>query len=171
MSFKYPDATEYVLENISFTEGKGETIAVIGSTGSGKSTLLNLIPRFYDATEGKILIDDIDIKDYTLSHLHDKLGYVSQKAVIFRGTINYNIAYGNKENYKITKDKIKESSNKYISGSLAIALAIDILCFCPPETLVPPLDISESYAFSIFSINSFAHATLDDSFILSLVIL
>ena len=110
VSFKYPDATEYVLENISFTAGKGETIAIIGSTGSGKSTLLNLIPRFYDATEGKILIDDIDIKDYTLSHLHDKLGYVSQKAVIFRGTINYNIAYGNKENYKITKDKIKESS-------------------------------------------------------------
>lgn len=110
VSFKYPDATDYVLENISFTAYKGETVAIIGSTGSGKSTLLNLIPRFYDTTEGKILIDDIDIKDYTFSHLHDKLGYVSQKAVIFKGTINYNISYGSKENYKITNDKIKESS-------------------------------------------------------------
>lgn len=74
VSFKYPDASEYVLENVSFTAKQGETVAFIGSTGSGKSTLINLVPRFYDATEGEILIDGVNVKDYTLDALHDKIG-------------------------------------------------------------------------------------------------
>lgn len=94
VSFKYPDAADYVLTNISFTAHKGETIAFIGSTGSGKSTLINLIPRFYDATEGEVLVDGINVKDYTAKALHNKLGYVSQKAVMFAGTVESNVAYG-----------------------------------------------------------------------------
>jgi ATP-binding cassette, subfamily B, multidrug efflux pump len=94
VSFKYPDATDYILHNISFTARKGETVAFIGSTGSGKSTLLNLIPRFYDATEGEVLIDGIDVKNYSQEALRDKLGYVSQKAILFSGTVNSNVAYG-----------------------------------------------------------------------------
>lgn len=94
VSFKYPDAADYVLANISFTAHKGETIAFIGSTGSGKSTLINLIPRFYDATEGEVLVDGVNVKDYTAKALHNKLGYVSQKAVMFAGTVESNVAYG-----------------------------------------------------------------------------
>lgn len=94
VSFKYPDASEYVLKDISFKVKKGETIAFIGSTGSGKSTLLNLIPRFYDTTEGEVLIDGINVKEYTMEALHNKLGYVPQKAVIFSGSISDNITYG-----------------------------------------------------------------------------
>lgn len=109
VSFKYPDSDESVLENISFKANRGETIAIIGSTGSGKSTLVNLIPRFYDVTSGKILIDGIDIREYDLDSLHDRLGYVPQKAVMFNGTINYNVSYGKKSNYEITESKIKEA--------------------------------------------------------------
>lgn len=94
VSFKYPDASEYVLEDISFSVKKGETVAFIGSTGSGKSTLLNLIPRFYDVTDGQVLIDGIDVKEYTQEALHNKLGYVPQKAVMFGGSISKNITYG-----------------------------------------------------------------------------
>jgi ATP-binding cassette, subfamily B, multidrug efflux pump len=94
VSFKYPDATDYILHNISFTAHKGETVAFIGSTGSGKSTLMNLIPRFYDATEGEVLIDGTNVKDYSQEALHNKLGYVSQKAVLFTGTVSSNVAYG-----------------------------------------------------------------------------
>lgn len=108
VSFKYPDAEEYLLKNISFKVNRGETIAFIGSTGSGKSTLINLVPRFYDATEGEVLVDNINVKDYKLETLYNKLGYVAQKAVIFSGTINENIGYG-KSGKKITKDKIKEA--------------------------------------------------------------
>ncbi len=93
--FKYPDADEYVLENISFQAKAGQTIAFIGSTGSGKSTLINLIPRFYDASEGRVLIDGIDVKDYKLDYLHDKLGYVPQRGMLFSGTVEENIKYGN----------------------------------------------------------------------------
>lgn len=96
VSFKYPDAEEYVLENISFTASKGETVAFIGSTGSGKSTLINLVPRFYDVTGGEITIDGINIKDYTLEALHNKIGYVPQRAVMFSGTIGSNVAFGDK---------------------------------------------------------------------------
>lgn len=94
VSFRYPDAAEYVLEDINFTAKRGETIAFIGSTGSGKSTLINLIPRFYDATEGEVLVDGINVKEYTSEALHNKLGYVSQKAVMFSGTVESNVAYG-----------------------------------------------------------------------------
>jgi len=92
--FKYPNADEYVLENISFEAKPGQTIAFIGSTGSGKSTLINLIPRFYDVSEGKVLVDGVDVKEYKLSSLHDKLGYVPQRGVLFSGSVKENIKYG-----------------------------------------------------------------------------
>jgi ATP-binding cassette subfamily B protein len=98
VSFKYPDAADYILHNISFTAHKGETIAFIGSTGSGKTSLMNLIPRFYDATEGEVLIDGVNVKNYTHEALHNKLGYVSQKAVLFGGTVSSNVAYGEARN-------------------------------------------------------------------------
>lgn len=108
VSFKYPDADEYLLKNISFKVEKGQTIAFIGSTGSGKSTLINLVPRFYDASDGEVLIDGVNVKDYTFESLHNKLGYVSQKAVMFDGTVKYNVSYG-KSNKKITKEKVEEA--------------------------------------------------------------
>lgn len=94
VSFKYPGAADYVLQNVSFTAKKGETVAFIGSTGSGKSTLVNLIPRFYDATEGEVLIDGVNVKDYKLEALNNKIGYVPQKAVLFKGTVKSNVAFG-----------------------------------------------------------------------------
>lgn len=109
VSFKYPDGEEYVLKDISFTAKKGETIAFIGSTGSGKSTIINLIPRFYDVTDGEILVDGVNVKDYKQSSLHNKIGYVSQKAVIFNGTVNDNIAYGENGKEEINENKIKEA--------------------------------------------------------------
>lgn len=105
VSFKYPDSEEYILENVSFKIDKGKTIAFIGSTGSGKSTLINLVPRFYDATKGEILIDGINVKDYSLKTLHEKIGYVPQKAIIFNDTIENNINYGD-SGKKITKENI-----------------------------------------------------------------
>ena len=110
VSFKYPDADEYVLENISFKVNQGETIAFIGSTGSGKSTLINLVPRFYDATEGEVLIDGVNVKEYKTEALNNKLGYVPQKAVMFAGTVNYNISYGDNGKGEITKEKIKDAA-------------------------------------------------------------
>ena len=109
VSFKYPDSDESVLEDISFKANKGDTVAIIGSTGSGKSTLVNLIPRFYDVTNGTIYVDGVDVRDYEISSLHDRLGYVPQKAIMFNGTINYNVSYGKKANYKVTDEKIKEA--------------------------------------------------------------
>jgi len=94
VSFKYPDAEEYVIKNVSFKANKGETIAFIGSTGSGKSTLINLIPRFYDVSEGEILVDGMNVKDYKLFDLHNKIGYVSQKAILFSGSIASNLQFG-----------------------------------------------------------------------------
>ncbi|MBR5250761.1 MAG: ABC transporter ATP-binding protein [Clostridia bacterium] len=96
VSFKYPDAEDYVLENVSFVANKGETVAFIGSTGSGKSTLINLVPRFFDATEGQVLIDGVDAREYDTECLNDKLGYVPQRAVLFSGTIYQNLTYGMK---------------------------------------------------------------------------
>ena len=94
VSFKYPDADEYLIEDITFKVNTGDVVAIIGSTGSGKSTLINLIPRFYDVTDGEILVDGVNVKNYKLHALHDKIGYVSQKAFMFDGTVLSNVAYG-----------------------------------------------------------------------------
>ena len=104
VSFKYPDADEYILENISFKVNKGETLAIIGGTGSGKSTIVNLIPRFYDVTSGKVLVDGVNICDMKLETLHNKLGYVSQKAVLFKGTVLSNLKFGKTDAKEISKD-------------------------------------------------------------------
>lgn len=109
VSFKYPDADEYILKDISFKANKGETIAFIGSTGSGKSTLINLIPRFYDATDGEIIIDGVNVKDYKLEYLHNKIGYIPQKAVIFSGTVAENVSYGDNGKEEVTRDEIKKA--------------------------------------------------------------
>ena len=109
VSFKYPDADEYVLKNISFKANKGETIAFIGSTGSGKSTLINLIPRFYDVTEGEVLVDGINVKEYKQENLFNKLGYIPQKAVMFTGTVTSNVSYGDNGKEEISIEKVKEA--------------------------------------------------------------
>lgn len=116
VSFQYPGAADYVLENVSFIAGKGETVAFIGSTGSGKSTLISLIPRFYDATEGEILVDGVNVKDYTQEALHNKIGYVPQKAVMFRGTVSSNVAFGDNGRKKPLPEEI-ESAVKTAQGS------------------------------------------------------
>ena len=108
VSFKYPDAMEYILEDISFKVNKGETVAFIGSTGSGKSTLINLVPRFYDVTLGEVLVDGVNVKDYEQYSLNNKIGYVSQKAVMFTGSILDNVRYGD-SGTDITIDKVKEA--------------------------------------------------------------
>lgn len=94
VNFKYPDAEDYVLSDINFSVKKGETLAIIGATGCGKSTVINLIPRFYDVTEGEVLVDGVNVKDYRQKELRNKIGYVSQKATLFGGTVKSNIAYG-----------------------------------------------------------------------------
>ena len=109
VSFKYPDADEYLLENISFKVGKGETVAFIGSTGSGKSTLINLIPRFYDATDGEVLVDGVNVKDFKLEYLYNKLGYVSQKAVMFDASVKENVSYGKNGKKKKSEELIKKA--------------------------------------------------------------
>ena len=115
VSFKYPDAEDYVLKDINFKANQGETIAIIGSTGSGKSTLINLIPRFYDVTEGSILIDGIDIKDMDENYLNDKLGYISQKAILFKGTIKGNILIGNKKRTDISKSLEIAQASEFVN--------------------------------------------------------
>ena len=109
VGFKYPGAEEYVLKNVNFKINNGETIGIIGSTGSGKSTLINLIPRFYDVTEGEILLDGVNIKNMKLSYLYDKIGYISQKAVLFKGNIKNNVRLGKINNKKVSDDKVNES--------------------------------------------------------------
>jgi ATP-binding cassette subfamily B protein len=109
VSFKYPDASEYVLEDVSFKAHKGETVAFIGSTGSGKSTLINLVPRFYDATEGEVLIDGINVRNYTQKALHNKFGYVPQRAVMFSGTVESNVAYGDNGRDIYTKENVNNA--------------------------------------------------------------
>ncbi len=109
VSFKYPDAAGYVLRNISFKANKGDTVAFIGSTGSGKTTLVNLIPRFYDATEGEVLVDGINVKEYKLEELNNKLGYVPQKAVMFSGTVSSNVAYGENGTDGYTEQNIRQA--------------------------------------------------------------
>ena len=119
VSFKYPDADEYLLKNITFEVKKGETVAFIGSTGSGKSTLINLIPRFYDATEGEILVDGVNVKEYKLETLHNIIGYVAQKAFMFTGTVKENIQFGN--NGK------KEKTDNEINKAIDVAQATDFV--------------------------------------------
>ena len=109
VSFKYPDAESYMLRDISFKVNKGEIVAFIGSTGSGKSTLVNLIPRFYDVTWGEVLVNGINVKEYKLENLYNKIGYIPQKAVMFTGSVNSNVAYGTNGKKKITQNKIKEA--------------------------------------------------------------
>lgn len=118
VSFKYPDAEEYLLKNISFKVNKGETIAFIGSTGSGKSTLINLVPRFYDATEGEVLVDGVNVCDYKLEHLYNKLGYVPQKAVIFNGTVLENVGFG---------ESILEKTEESIQEAIRVAQGEDFV--------------------------------------------
>ena len=108
VSFKYPDAEEYLLKNISFKANKGETVAFIGSTGSGNSTLIFLIPRFYDVTNGEVLVDGINVKEYKQETLYNKLGYVPQKAVIFDGSVLDNVSYGDNGKEKI-EEQVKEA--------------------------------------------------------------
>ena len=107
VSFKYPDADECILENINLKINQGETVAFIGSTGSGKSTLINLIPRFYDVTSGEILVDGVNIKNMKQSYLHNKIGYVSQRATLFKGSVKSNIKFG-KSNNKVTNEDIEK---------------------------------------------------------------
>ena len=116
VSFKYPDAEDYLLRNISFRAEKGETVAFIGSTGSGKSTLINLVPRFYDATDGEVFVDGVNVRDYKQKALRNRIGYVPQKAVMFNGTVSTNVAYGDngrgKKSEKIIKQAIKIAQAK-----------------------------------------------------------
>jgi ATP-binding cassette, subfamily B, multidrug efflux pump len=107
--FKYPDAPEYVLQDVSFTARQGETVAFIGSTGSGKSTLINLIPRFFDATEGEVLIDGVDVREYSQEVIHNKIGYVPQNAVLFKGSVSLNVAYGDNGTNSYTEEEIKKA--------------------------------------------------------------
>ncbi|MCL2696013.1 MAG: ABC transporter ATP-binding protein/permease [Clostridiales bacterium] len=108
--FQYPDAAEAVLENISFTAKQGQTVAFIGSTGSGKSTLINLVPRFFDATRGEILVGGVNVKDYELETLMNKIGYVPQQAVLFKGTVESNVAYGdNGSGADYSPDEVKQA--------------------------------------------------------------
>jgi len=109
VSFKYPGAADYVLQDVSFTVKKGETIAFIGSTGSGKSTLINLVPRFFDTTEGEIFVDGVNVKNYMLEALYNKIGYVPQKAVLFKGSVNSNVAYGENGEGNYTEEEAKNA--------------------------------------------------------------
>ncbi len=109
VAFRYPDSSANVIEGISFSAKKGQTVALIGATGCGKSTIINLIPRFYDATEGEILVDGINVKEYRQKKLRDKIGYVSQKAILFLGTIASNIAYGDNGKGEISEDEVKRA--------------------------------------------------------------
>lgn len=108
VGFKYPNAPEYVLKDVNLDIKKGETVAFIGSTGSGKSTLINLVPRFYDATEGEVLVDGVNVKDYDQEALRRKIGYVSQKATMFAGTVSSNVGYGDVGSVS-SEDEIKNA--------------------------------------------------------------
>ena len=109
VSFKYPDADEYLLKHISFKVNQGETIAFIGSTGSGKSTLINLVPRLYDATEGEVFVDGVNVKEYELKELNNRIGYIPQTAFMFTGTVEENVSYGDNGKKKPSLEKVKEA--------------------------------------------------------------
>ena len=118
VSFRYPDAEEYVLHNISFTARKGQTVAFIGSTGCGKSTVINMVPRFYDATDGQVLVGGVNVKDYTQAQLRNKIGYVSQKATLFTGTVRSNVAFG---------DNGRNDLDDFVAEAVATAQAGDFV--------------------------------------------
>ena len=118
VGFKYPDTNEYVFRNVSFKISKGETVAFIGPTGCGKSTLVNLIPRFYDATEGQVIVDGVDVKDYTLESLRKKIGYVPQKSVLMAGTVESNVNYG---------DTSGDRTHEDVRKAVGIAQAADFV--------------------------------------------
>lgn len=109
VSFRYPDAEDSVIENISFTAKRGETIAFIGATGCGKSTVVNLIPRFYDASEGEVLVDGVNVREYTQQALRNKIGYVSQKAILFAGSVRDNINFGDNGRGPILGEMVKQA--------------------------------------------------------------
>ena len=109
VSFSYPDAEECVLKNITFTAKMGETVALIGATGCGKSTVINLIPRFYDTTEGEVLVDGVNVREYDQKSLRNKIGYVSQKATLFTGTIRSNVAYGDNGQAKASVEDVRDA--------------------------------------------------------------
>lgn len=109
VSFRYPDAEDSVIENISFTAKRGETIAFIGATGCGKSTVVNLIPRFYDASEGEVLVDGVNVREYTQQALRNKIGYVSQKAILFAGSVRDNINFGDNGRGPIADEMVKKA--------------------------------------------------------------
>ena len=109
VSFKYPGAADYVLKDINFSVRQGETIAFIGSTGSGKSTLINLVPRFYDATEGTVLLDGVDVREYELTSLYERIGYIPQKSILFSGTVSSNVAFGDKGGDPATEEDIQKA--------------------------------------------------------------
>jgi ATP-binding cassette subfamily B protein len=119
VSFRYPGAADDVLCDISFTAKRGETVAFIGSTGSGKTSLVNLIPRFYDASSGEVLVDGVNVKDYTQEALHNKIGYVPQKAVTFRGTVASNIRYGD--------NGIEAATDEEVTKAMQIAQGADFV--------------------------------------------
>lgn len=106
VSFRYPDAEDYVLQDISFQANKGETVAFIGATGCGKSTVVNLIPRFYDATEGGVYVDGINVKNFTQATLRNKIGYVSQKAILFKGDVSSNVSFGSNGTGSVSREAI-----------------------------------------------------------------
>lgn len=116
VSFSYPNSNENVLDHISFKVNQGDTVAIIGSTGSGKTSLINLLPRFFDVSEGKVLIDGVDVKDYDMTVLRDKIAFIAQKALLFKGTVRSNLVYG-KEN--ATEEEMKEA--------LRLAMADDFI--------------------------------------------
>lgn len=118
VSFRYPDAEEYVLHDINFVAKKGETVAFIGSTGCGKSTVINMVPRFYDATDGEVFVDGVNVKDYTQKELRNKIGYISQKAVLFNGTVRSNVAFG---------DNGKQDMEDFLEDAIATAQASEFV--------------------------------------------
>ena len=128
VSFRYPNAAGNELEHISFRVGRGQTLAVIGATGSGKSTLVSLIPRFYDATEGSVLVDDVDVKDYTFDALYNKLGYVTQKAVLFSGTVRENVFFG---------ESAAQDSDASLSAALQLSQADEFVSRYPEGAAHP----------------------------------
>ena len=128
VTFRYPNAAGNELEHISFRVGRGQTLAVIGATGSGKSTLVSLIPRFYDATEGSVLVDGVDVKDYTFDALYNKLGYVTQKAVLFSGTVRENVFFG---------ESAAQDSDESLSDALRLSQADEFVSRYPEGAAHP----------------------------------